>query len=82
MFNLGFALLCFCSSVLTPLHSPCLQAFAFRPLLFRFLSLCCKGCVSLGVYLLQSKHQNLLNFSEKIPSYSAVPNSSRQQWVR
>ena len=55
MLNLGFALLCFCSSVLTPLHSLCLQAFAFRSPFFRFLSLslCCKGCVSLGVYLLQ-----------------------------
>ena len=40
------SMLCFCSSVVTPLHSLCLQAFAFRPLLFS-LSLCCKGCASL-----------------------------------
>ena len=69
------ALFCFCRSVLTPLNSLCLQAFAFRPLLFRFLSLSCKDCVSLAVCSLQSKFWIF-------PSYSAVSNSSSQQWIR
>ena len=48
---LFLTLLCFCSSALTPLRSLCLQAFAFRPLLFvcfLSLSLCFKGRASLG----------------------------------
>ena len=76
-----WALLCFCSYVLTPLHSLCLQAFAFRPLLFHFLSLCCKGCVSLGVCSLQSKCLIILNlinqnFSPDILQYPIVLVSS------
>ena len=77
--------LCFASAVyvLTPLHSLCLQAFAFRPLLFRFLSLCSKGCVSLGVCSLQPKCLKILNpINEILPRFSAVSNNSRQQWVR
>ena len=49
MLILDFALLCFCSSVLTPLHS-LYKLSLFNPFFFRFLSLslCCKGCASLG----------------------------------
>ena len=64
--------LCFCSYVLTPLHSISLQAFAFRPLLFRFLSLCCKVCVSLCVCSLQSKCLKILNLINQIPPPPAI----------
>ena len=60
MLNLGFALLlklCFNSLAL-----PLLASFRFStPAFFRFLSLCCKGCVSLGVCSLQSKCLIILN---------------------
>ena len=59
MLNLGFALLLqFSFNSLAPFAD---KLSLFDPSFFHFLSLSCKGCVSLGVYLLQSKRQNFLN---------------------
>ena len=53
MLNLGLSLLLLFS--VNSLALPLLTSFRFSTPVFRFLSLCCKGCVSLGVCSLQSK---------------------------
>ena len=81
MLNLGFVLLLQFS--FNSLALPLLTSFRFLTPAFSHSFVCCKGCVSLGVCWLQSKCQKILNLINQIfPSYSAVSNSSRQQWVR